>query len=167
MIFGWRSVRVFFTYGLSTGVVLSDTSLLRCISRCLRGIIESHSLDNDEDLHPGFRLALQQVIQAISLVPRSSEIQLGRDPIASAACPGVVRRTTNHVCISGLSPCLSLGSDSRSNPAVHQSCPSLHRLTPSTNHCAATLTRRGAKESNRFLPVQTLCAAILSMLTIN
>jgi len=42
-----------------------------------------------------------------------------------------------------------------------------HRLTPSTSHCAATFTRKGAKLSNRFRPVQTHCAAILSILTMN
>lgn len=135
-----------------------------------------NGLDDDEDLDAVFSFSLEQVVQSIPLVTRPPEVQLRRDPKSGSAgsrilaaihpaySPPVVNVDSlfGHVDGSTKVPeVISL------HPYQYDPITPEYSLTPSTSHCAATLTRKGAKESNRFLPVQTHCAAMRSILTMN
>ena len=80
MIFGCKPVSVRLVYELSTGVVLSETSLL-LVSMSLRQLLVCDSLDNDENLDAVLGLSLEQIVQPVTLISRSAEVQLGRDPV--------------------------------------------------------------------------------------
>ena len=58
MMLGCKLVSFFLVYSESTGVVLSETSLLQYISRYTFKVTEVDILDNDEDLDAFRSLAL-------------------------------------------------------------------------------------------------------------
>ena len=152
-------------------MVLCDTSLLVVsilvsVSSPSRGDV----LNDDEDLDTVLCLPLEKVIQPVPLVSRSAEVELRRYP--TRELPSSLHASISLPPVVDVDPVLGHVDSSTQVPEVitlpsAKPLPHERKLTPSTSHWAATLTRSGANESNRFRPVHTDCAAIRSMLTMN
>lgn len=116
-------------------------------------------LDDNVDLDALLRLPLEKLIEAIVLLPRSSQIDLRRDPPVvdvysffrqedcATEIPEIIALLERVVKI-----CLDGGNEG---------------LTPSTSHWAATFNLIGAKLPNRFVPAQCDAAAVRSSAVIH